>query len=132
VVLASEAKLIVGPRRGRKPDVLAYLPGTPLPSRRRSASKAAPDVVVEVITPTPRDQRRDRVEKKADYFGMGVKQYWLIDADARTVEVLARDGERVVQLLSAASGAHVIAGLEGFVLDLDAMWSDADRLPDED
>jgi Uma2 family endonuclease len=131
-VLASEAKLVVGPGRGRKPDVLAYLPGTALPSRKRSASSAPPDVVIEVITPTPRDQRRDRVEKKADYFGLGVRQYWLIDAEARTVEILARDGERIVELLSAATGAHLIAGLDGFVLDLDAMWADAERFPDEE
>lgn len=130
--LGSESKLIVGPRRGRKPDVLAYLPGSPLPSRRRSAMIAPPDVVVEVITSTPRDRRRDRVEKKQDYFAMGVKQYWLIDPEARTVEVLAQADGRVVEQLCAASGRHAIPGLGGFELDLDAMWIDAERFPDED
>jgi Uma2 family endonuclease len=130
--LASEAKLVVGPRRGRKPDVIAYLPGTPLPARRRSASSAPPDIVVEVITPTPRDRRRDRIEKKAEYFAMGVRQYWLIDADARTVEVLGSEGGRVIELLSASAGAHAIPSLDGFVLDVDAMWADAERFPDEE
>jgi Uma2 family endonuclease len=132
LVLGSEAKLIVGPGRGRKPDVLAYLPGTPLPSRRRAASATAPDVVVEVISPTPRDRRRDRIDKKADYLAMGVKQYWLIDTEARTVEVLVHQGGQLVEQLSARAGKHAITGLDGFELDIDAMWADAERLPDEE
>jgi Uma2 family endonuclease len=131
-VLASEAKIAVSPGRGRKPDVVVYFPGTPLPSRRASMSKAAPDLVIEVVSPTPRDQRRDRIEKKAEYLALGVRQYWLVDAANRTLEVLAREDGRVVELLAAAEGAHPIPGCDGLVVDLDAMWAEADRFPDED
>ena len=53
-VLGSETKLAISPSRGRKPDVLAYF------GVRSPAGVPVPDIVVEVITHTPRDQRRDR------------------------------------------------------------------------
>jgi hypothetical protein len=55
-VFGSEAKFIVGPRRGRKPDVTAYFPGGPsLP--RRGAVRMPPDIAVEVVSLEARDVR---------------------------------------------------------------------------
>src|SRR3990172_859425 len=64
-VAVSEIKYAVGPRRGRKPDLSAFFPGGKVPPRR-GLVRIPPDLVVEVVTPTPRDGRRDRVEKTAD------------------------------------------------------------------
>jgi Uma2 family endonuclease len=81
-----------------------------------------------VITATPRDQRRDRVDKKVDYAALGVGQYWLIDPEARTLEVLALDANgRFVEVLAAAEGTHDVPGCEGLRLDLDALWGEVDR-----
>src|SRR5687767_14275601 len=65
--LGSEFKYGVTPKRGRKPDLSVYLPGTPHPRARDSYGTCPPDIAVEVITSTPRDARRDRVEKMAEY-----------------------------------------------------------------
>src|SRR5215471_4245649 len=83
-----ELKLIVGPRRGRKADASMYLPGRRLPGRHAGATKRPPSVVVEVVSPRPRDVRRDVVDKKKDYAALGVTFYWLVDPNARTFEVL--------------------------------------------
>jgi Uma2 family endonuclease len=132
-VIGSESKVAIGPRRGRKPDVVVFLPGTPLPRRRASLTRTPPDIVVEVVTPTPRDNRRDRVEKKRDYASLGVRQYWLIDPEARTLEVLARGGDgRFVETLAASEGAHEIAGCDGLRVDLDELWAEIDRWPEGD
>lgn len=117
-VLGSQTKLAISPDRGRKPDVLAYF-GT----RTR-----VPDLVVEVLAATPRDQRRDRIEKKRDYATLGVGQYWLVDPHARIVEVLTLDRSRCfLHALSAAEGTHDIPGCSGLRLDLDALWAEIDR-----
>ncbi len=130
-VFGSETKLAVSSRRGRKPDVVVYTPRHGLPSRNATASRVPPEIVVEVVTPRPSDARRDRVEKKPDYAAVGVRQYWLVDPELRTFEVLSRgpDG-RFVEVLAASTGAHEIPEHQGLVVDLDAIWAEVDSLPD--
>jgi Uma2 family endonuclease len=132
VVLGSEAKFAVTAPRGRKPDVSAYLPGTRKPPRR-GAITLPPDIMVEVVSPTPRDARRDRVEKVQEYAAFGVRWYWIIDPQDRTLEILelGADG-RYVHALAAADGVVERApGGEGLTLDLDALWSEVERLGPE-
>lgn len=127
-VLGSEVKLAISAHRGRKPDVVVFFGGRPLPMRGTSLTRMAPDIVVEVITATPRDQRRDRVDKKADYASLGVGQYWLVDPEARTLEVLVLDDDgRFVEVLAAAEGSHPVPGCEGLELELDALWGELER-----
>ena len=127
-VYGPEAKIAIREDRGRKPDVKVWWPGSRAPRGSARVARMAPDVAVEVMTHTPRDERRDRVEKRADYAAIRVKQYWLVDAEARTVEILQRSRNgRYVQILAASEGRHEIPGWGGFVLDLDAMWAEVDR-----
>jgi Uma2 family endonuclease len=50
--------------------------------------RIVPDLVVEILSPSTR--RRDLNEKREIYERNGVLEYWLVDAVARTVTVLAR------------------------------------------
>jgi Uma2 family endonuclease len=68
----SELKLKVAPKRGRKPDASAYLPGRLPPVRTASVTRQPPSIVVEVLSPRPRDVRRDMVDKLGDYAAFGV------------------------------------------------------------
>ncbi|TMA68682.1 MAG: Uma2 family endonuclease [Deltaproteobacteria bacterium] len=127
LVTGSETKLAVGPRGGRKPDLSVFLPPA-LPAPSDTLVRVPAHVVVEVTSPRPRDVRRDRVEKLADYARVGVRYYWLVDRQLRSLEVyeLGRD-RRYAVALSAAHGRVRVPGCPGLVLDLGALWDEIDE-----
>ncbi len=47
--------------------------------------QGAPDLVVEILSPST--GKFDRVEKSKMYYKHGVKEYWIVDPDHKTVEV---------------------------------------------
>ncbi len=131
VVAGSDAKLALAEGRGRKPDVTLYLPTSPKPPRRGPV-RTPPDLVVEVISPDPRDGRRDRVEKPDDYAAFGIRWYLILDPETRVLECYELDERRrYVRVRAASEGRVSIAGLDGLELDLDALWSETDRLSAE-
>ncbi len=132
LVAASDAKFAVQGDRGRKPDLTVYMPGSRFPSPQGVVS-APPDVAVEVVSPTPRDGRRDRVDKVADYAGFGVRFYWIVDPQLRSLEVLelGSDGRYAHALGASAGVLEKIPGCEGLTLDLDELWAAVDRLQAE-
>jgi Uma2 family endonuclease len=129
-VFGSDVKFAVSRRRGRKPDVTVYLPGSRLPPRR-GLVRVAPDICVEVVSFSPADRRRDRIDKHDEYAAFGVRWYWIIDPEARTFEIFERlDGGRYVLAAHGASGIlHPLSGFD-LTLDLDALWAEIDELPE--
>jgi Uma2 family endonuclease len=127
-VFGSAHKVALTGKSGRKPDVTMYLDGQKLPRRRPSAD-TPPSVAIEVVTPTPRDTKRDRVEKPDEYARAGVRSYWLIDPTMRTLEVFELGADRRYVRAKSASGGRVkIPGYPGLALDLDGLWAELDSL----
>lgn len=56
--------------------------------------KGAPDFVIEILSPNT--QRHDRVTKFNLYQQAGVREYWIVDPDSRSVQVFVLDGNRYV------------------------------------
>jgi Uma2 family endonuclease len=133
IVVGSELKLGLASGRGRKADVAAYLPGHP-PLPRHGAVRIPPDLLVEVVSPTSEDRHRDRIDKRADYAAFGVRWYWLVDPEAKNIEVLERAGDAgyTAALTASAGTISHVPGCEGLVLDLDALWAELDELVDDD
>ena len=65
---------------------------------------AAPDLVVEILSPGPDNLRRDRVAKRQLYGRFGVKEYWILDPERRIIEVYVLRG-RVLELATTL-GEH--------------------------
>ncbi len=126
-VTGSEAKIAVGPRRGRKPDLAVHLGGKG-PTLADTLIRVPPHIVVEVISPRPRDARRDRVEKIRDYAVAGIAYYWILDPQLRVLEVLELESRsRYRVALSRSTGKGRVPGCPGLALDLDDLWAEIDE-----
>jgi Uma2 family endonuclease len=126
-VAASETKIAVGPRRGRKPDVSVYLPDA-MPELSAPLVRVAPHIVVEVASPRPRDVRRDRIDKLRDYARAGIAYYWIVDPQLRTFEVFELGSDdRYAIALTAGRGRLRVPGCVGLSINLDALWSEVDE-----
>ncbi len=128
----SDTRFGVSRTRGRKPDVYAYFAGRKPP--RRGLVTHPPDIMVEVVSPTPRDARRDRIEKMREYAAFGVRFYWLVDPALRTVEIheLGADGRYAFAVGVSEGVLDDVPGCDGLTVDVNALWAEADRLAEGD
>lgn len=87
-----------------QPDLLVLLPG----GRARIGPAGVigpPDLVVEVLSPSTRGY--DVLTKRSLYGRAGVREYWLVDPDRATIEVLALVGDSLNHAGLFAGSARV-------------------------
>jgi Uma2 family endonuclease len=99
-VIAGPVDMVLSPHRVTQPDV-AYVSLGRLGIISETISGAA-DLAAEIISLGNRN--RDRIEKRDLYEQYGVREYWLIDPEARTVEVLVLERGRYQLHQRAAAG----------------------------
>jgi Uma2 family endonuclease len=128
-VFGSDGKYAVRSDRGRKPDLTVYLhPETRRPPAR-GIVRVPPDIVVEVVSPSPRDERRDRIEKMDEYASFGVTYYWIVDPSLQSLEIFELIEGRYARAAHATEGRlDVVPGCPELQLDLDEIWSEIARL----
>jgi Uma2 family endonuclease len=65
--------------------------------------RVAPALAVEVVSPGRENARRDRVMKLQVYGKFGVGEYWVVDPEARTIEI-HRQSDGALSLVATLSG----------------------------
>ena len=101
------------------PD-LVYLAPEHLDAIGDKAIVAAPDLVIEILSPGTR--RRDLTVKREIYARFRVREYWIVDPNARSVRVLAPTGDRYVEIPVGADGTIRSVVLPGLELALEAVF----------
>jgi Uma2 family endonuclease len=114
------------------PDVVAYLADAARPPPY-GLVRVPPSLVVEIVSPSAPDERRDRVEKLAEYAAFGVRFYWLVDPELRTFEILELSavgaGARYAHAASATEGRiDPVPGCPGLVIEVGSLWEEVDAL----
>jgi Uma2 family endonuclease len=84
-----------------QPDVIVILPDGAARTVRRGV-QGPPDLAIEVLSPSNRGH--DRLTKRALYARAGVREYWIVDPENRSIDILTLhlDAFHRIQTASAA------------------------------
>lgn len=63
--------------------------------------EGAPDLIIEILSPGSENERRDRQVKRQLYSKFQVKEYWIIDPEAHTIEIFRAKEKTGKRKLSA-------------------------------
>jgi Uma2 family endonuclease len=81
-----------------------------------------PDMVIEVISPS--SAKYDRVLKFRKYQKAGVREYWIVDPEIKTVQVnILENGRYITSVYDETDKAHVSV-LEGCEIDFAAVFAE--------
>jgi Uma2 family endonuclease len=111
--------MVLTPHNVTQPDVLYVA------KQRRHIIKDSVmgpvDLAMEVISAGSR--RRDRIDKKDLYEQHGIKEYWVVDPEAQTVEVYFLDAQQYRLLARTRLGDKALSKLlEGFSIDVKELF----------
>ena len=118
-VVTAPIDMVLSPHRVAQPDVVFI-------SRDRlsiitKAINGPVDLAAEIVSLGHRN--RDRIEKRDLYEQYGVKEYWLIDPEAQTVEVLHLESDRYQLFMRCTPGQTAVSKLlPGFEIDVAALF----------
>ncbi len=92
------------------------------PSRiDKHGCKGAPDMVVEILSPST--QKRDFLEKFQLYQRAGVKEYWLVDPDKKTILVcVLKNGVLVIDGFYEQNDTVKVNVLDNCTVDLSTVF----------
>ena len=103
-----------------QPDVI-FVSGDRLDIITPDNIQGAPDLVIEVLSPST--AHRDRTFKRALYARHGVREFWLVDTDTQTIEILLLGSGGYEEIGTYGAGQALVSPtLTGFALDIDKLF----------
>ena len=100
-----------------EPDIIVVCDPAKLDGR---SCNGPPDLVVEILSPST--AKIDRLLKFNKYLDAGVREYWMVDGDAGTVEVCILDKDRYVLSPYDETETIPVGVLPGCTVDLSRVF----------
>jgi Uma2 family endonuclease len=99
---------------GVQPDIV-FVTRERLHILREDGIQGPPDLVIEILSPST--ARRDRTVKRQLYERHGVAQYWIVDIDAKQIEVWrfaagATEAERYTDRVPVRLGSKLVGEID--------------------
>jgi Uma2 family endonuclease len=91
-----------------QPDIVFILPQSKVRLAQRGV-EGPPDLLIEVLSPVNRSH--DLLTKRALYVHGGVREYWIVDPESRSVDVLTLDGGVLGPAQRAAESNDIVSPL---------------------
>ena len=96
-----------------QPDIIVVCDKSKLDGKR---CNGAPDLIIEILSPSSR--KYDTSIKFKAYLLAGVREYWIVDPDEKTVNVyILKDGQYIADVYNEESAIPVRI-LDGFEIDM--------------
>jgi Uma2 family endonuclease len=84
---------------------------------------AAPELVVELLSPGGTNERRDREAKLKLYAHQGVDEYWIVDWRTKAVEIYRRADDNLRPVAVLTGDDHLTSPvLPGFSYPVSNLW----------
>ena len=84
---------------------------------------AAPEIVIEILSPGRENVARDRVAKRQLYAKHGVSEYWIVDSENHSVEIYRSTGQGLELAAMLRSGDEITSPLlSGFSCPLSKIF----------
>lgn len=123
LVFVAPLDVILSPTNVLQPDVLLIHRSRSEIVTKRGV-EGAPDLVVEILSPSSR--AKDKVRKMKIYAKHGVPEYWVIDIGSQTLERFVRDDNGVYELIELFESGDTVSSdkLPCASFALDELFSD--------
>ena len=123
-----EKALCVFQRNDYEPDIVYFCPKKKAALVRPETLKfPVPDCIVKILSEST--EVRDRGVKFEDYAAHGVREYWIVDPEAETVEQDLLTEEREFRLNLKSNNGHISSVvISGFLIPVRAIFDSEENL----
>ena len=106
----------------RVPDIM-FVARDRLHLLQKNHLEGPPDLAVEIVS--PESINRDWIEKRAAYETGGVREYWIIDLEAKKFEAFALSQQgKLVSIYNQPSGSFDSIVLPGLQFQIEWLWDE--------
>jgi Uma2 family endonuclease len=124
--VGAEKMLIALTRNDYEPDIVYFGPEKAQGFTPDQAKFPAPDLVVEVLSPST--EATDRGIKFRDYAAHGVAEYWIVDPDEQMIEQYLLGDEGYHLRVKTNTGVVQSVAIEGLTVPVRAAFDEAEKL----
>jgi Uma2 family endonuclease len=112
-----------------QPDMVVMLPGSAAHPVYRGV-EGPPDLLIEVLSPSNRGH--DLLTKRKLYSRAGVREYWIVDPERRTISVLSLDRDAFHAIHEGVDQGEIVSPLlGGKAFSIERIFARLDEIADE-
>ncbi len=125
--IAGQEKMMISlSRNDYEPDICYFSEEKSKMFERNQMRFPAPDLIVEVLSPST--EQVDRTTKFEDYAAHGVGEYWIVDPEAESVEQYLLEGDHYELAMKSRTGTVTSTVVQGFEIPVRAIFDKTENL----
>jgi Uma2 family endonuclease len=121
-VLGSRFPITLARGDRAEPDILFLINEEVKKELSDTMYSGSPSLIIEIISPNYRDH--DTKTKKEEYKEIGLKEYWIIDYEAKSFQIIRFQDKKIIFDKTFSKGiiTPAITVLRDFTIDIEKFW----------